>query len=365
MVSEAVTCFVCFLAHASGSDRLLIFLFEIWPNRMLNQHDFQNAARQFRAGRISLNQFTDRVFGKEKVVALPNETLSKKNPSKSSGPAKFAMPVRPVDAHKGDFGRVLLIGGCETMPGSIAMASLASLRSGSGLVVTVTPDDAELAVASLSPCPMVISTESKDGLFAKSAIDDIDERADWADVLALGPGMGRSKACQKISKHVYQKFAQPIVVDADGLNNLADAECDLSAHEGMRVLTPHPGEFRRLTGTDTSDRTEMESEAIEFAAKNKVTIVLKGPHTLVTDGTTTHRNESGNSGMATAGSGDVLTGVITSLLGQGLTPIDAATTACYIHGLAGDLAAEKFGELSMIATDILTELPNAFKSIAS
>ena len=251
------------------------------------------------------------------------------------------------------------------MPGSIAMTSMAALRSGSGLVVTLTPEEAEPVVSGFSPCPMVVGLESKAGLFSKNAADEILEHADWADVVAIGPGMGRNKAGQKIMKRLYEKLPQPIVVDADGLNNLADGGVDLSIHEGMRILTPHPGEFRRLVKTKTSDRAEMEAEAIELAASATVTVVLKGHHTLVTDGSAVHRNESGNSGMATAGSGDVLTGVITSLLGQGLSPVDAATTGCYVHGLAGDLAANRFGEISMIATDVIESLPAAFKSLES
>jgi len=337
----------------------------------MKRQDFQHAASLFRAGRISLADFTDQVCeGGEVAVqgasSKRSATMKLEDNSVVATPeGQFTMPFRPVEAHKGDFGRVLVVGGCETMPGSIAMTAMSTLRSGSGLVIALTPEEAEPVVSGFSPCPMVVGLDSKSGLFSKNALDEILEHTEWADVVAIGPGMGRSKAGQKIMKRLYEKLPQPIVVDADGLNNLADGGVDLSVHEGLRILTPHPGEFRRLVKTKTSDRAEMEAEAIELAANAKITLVLKGHHTLVTDGSAVHRNESGNSGMATAGSGDVLTGVITSLLGQGLSPIDAATTGCYVHGVAGDLAANKFGEISMIATDVVDSLPAAFKSLES
>ena len=334
----------------------------------MKRHEFQHAARLFRAGRISLVDFTNQVYQEIKDDQQPAaaSTVSAKTKGSPVDPVskKVTMPFRPVEAHKGDFGRVLVIGGCETMPGSIAMTSLAALRSGSGLVITLTPEDAEPVVSGFSPCPMVIGVDSKAGKFSKNSLDEILEHTQWADVVAIGPGMGRNKAGQKIMRQLYEKLPQPMVIDADGLNNLADAGVEIDQHEGLRILTPHPGEFRTIAGTKTSDRAEMEAEAIELATKSKITILLKGHHTLVTDGAIVYRNESGNSGMATAGAGDVLTGVITSLLGQGLSPIDAATTGCYIHGRAGDFASKKFGEISMIATDILGELPHAFKSIS-
>ncbi len=324
---------------------------------MINRHDFQQVARHFRAGRISLSEFTDRVFDPRTPMAD-----SEASPPKDS---TIAMPVRPVDAHKGDFGRVLAIGGSAMMPGSISMTALAALRSGSGLVIAIVPDDARQSVQSFSPCPMVIATLSTDGMFSKLALEIIIEHCNWADVVAIGPGMGRSKLCQEIVQHVYQHLAVPVVVDADGLNNLADAQHDLAQHEGLRILTPHPGEFRRLSHSVSTDCQEMESEAINLAKKTQTTIVLKGHHTLITNGENIFRNPTGNSGMATAGSGDVLTGVITSLMGQGLSTIEAAKSGCYVHGLAGDLAAKRYGQISMIATDLVAALPDAFKSLCT
>ena len=145
------------------------------------------------------------------------------------------------------------------------------------------------------------------------------------------------------------------------LNNLAAAGCDWSVHEGMRILTPHPGEYQRLGNTQVTDRQEMEREAIEFAGQHQLTLVLKGHRTLVTDGRQHYRNDTGNPGMATAGSGDVLTGIVASFVGQGLAPFQAAAAAVRVHGRAGDIAAERFGQVSLVSTDILDCLPDAIQ----
>ena len=177
--------------------------------------------------------------------------------------------------------------------------------------------------------------------------------------------MGRGEPQKWIVKKLSQLIQQPMVVDADGLNTLSDAEVELADHQGQRILTPHPGEFRRLIGSQLTGRDELESAATELAAKANVVVVLKGKGTLVTDGKRTFRNDTGNPGMATAGSGDVLTGVITSLVGQGLPAFDACCVGVNVHGVAGDFAAESVGETSLIATDIVEFLPNAFKKLAN
>lgn len=338
---------------------------------MTNSHQFQQAAKQFRAGRISLKEFTDLVFSHSSTQKSIEEPGKRESQATESGkqPENAQQRLtqirqRPRDSHKGDFGRVVAIGGSAGMAGAISLTGLASLRSGSGLVKVVLPENIQATVATLSPCLMTVGCPADAGFFHRSAKKLLEENAIWADAVALGPGLGRSESLESILNRLYPAVEQPMVVDADGLNVLVDAGIDLSKHEGQRILTPHPGEFQRLVGTKITNRVEMEKAAKQLAESSSVIIVLKGNRTYVTDGSCEHRNETGNPGMATAGSGDVLTGVITSLVGQGLPAFDAAVLGVHIHGIAGDFAAEAVGETSLIATDIVEYLPVAFKKHA-
>ncbi len=338
---------------------------------MINAHQFQKIAKQFRGGRISLQEFTELVF-QNAPIRKPNEERATRpvqpetleGLSDDSQPIPIQIPSRPRDSHKGDFGRVVAIGGSAGMAGAISLAGLAALRSGSGLVKVVVPETIQAIVASLNPCLMTVGCPSDTGFFDRAAKKSLVAHAEWADVVAIGPGLGRHESLQRILGRLYPAVEQPMIVDADGLNVLADAEIDLTAHEGQRILTPHPGEFQRLAGTKITNRTEMEQAAKRLADSANVIMVLKGSCTYVTDGLRQYRNATGNPGMATAGSGDVLTGVITSLVGQGLPAFDAAVLGVYIHGIAGDFAAEAIGETSLIATDIVESLPVAFKKHA-
>lgn len=276
-----------------------------------------------------------------------------------------ALPDREAESHKGDFGRVLMIGGSQGMAGAIALSGLAALRSGSGLLKIATPDSIQPSVAGFSPCLMTVGCESKKGHLAASAIDQLLEASEWADVVAVGPGLGRFKSLEPLIATLYSELPQPLIVDADALNLLADGDASLSEHHGMRVLTPHPGEFQRLLECKTTDRVRMSGLAVEAAFEAQVTIVLKGHRSLVTDGKEQFENQTGNSGMATAGSGDVLTGVIASLVGQGLEPFAASKLGVHLHGLAGDLAAVEVGQTSLIATDLIDYLPQAFRQYQS
>ncbi len=324
----------------------------------MNRHQFQQAAKQFRAGRISLEQFCDQVF-----VTNDPEASGGTESKSSKPPVASALPSRDINAHKGDFGRVLVIGGSHGMGGAVCLSGMGALRAGSGLVVVATPANQHAQVAAFSPCYMTVGMPDSKGKFSKDAFDELLDRCEWADVVAIGPGIGRSKSLQKIVSLLYAQLPLPVVVDADGLNNLADADIDLSNHEGLRVLTPHPGEFQRLDGLkDTTDREVLEARATELAASANLTLVLKGHRTLVTDGKQNQHNTTGNPGMATAGSGDVLTGIIASLAGQGMAPLEAARLGVQLHGLAGDLGAKDLGQASLIATDILDYLPAAFRA---
>lgn len=329
---------------------------------MINRDEFKEYANRFRTGRIDLNEFMAAVF-----------TDSEYEPSDDSLESELIhlrLPVRPENSHKGDFGRVLLIGGSAEMPGAIAMAGLAALRTGAGLVAVVTPDEARGIVASFSPCLMTCGVESKDGCFASSSATRLLEKCDWADVVAIGPGMGTTKACQKIVSSIYQHLPKPVVLDADAINCLAAGRAegasrtDLTQHAGARIFTPHPVEFERLTGRKFKRRAEMEDYAIETARRTEAVVVLKGPKSLVTDGTRIYRNQTGNQGMATGGSGDVLTGMIASLVGQKMTAFESAQNSCYLHGLAGDVYAEQSSAASLIATDLIEQLPAAMERLS-
>jgi len=268
---------------------------------------------------------------------------------------------RDPDSHKGHFGFDLIVGGSRGMTGAAVMAGTAALRGGAGLVRLAVPDVCLGIVASFEPSYMTIPLPADgEGRIAAEAWGKIMESAEWADVVALGPGLGRSEGLDGLVGRLYREVDKPMVVDADGLNALSTQPDVLGDHAAPRILTPHPGEFARLTGQKLG-ADEREEAAVELAARTNTVIVLKGHRTLVTDGTGRYKNATGNPGMATGGSGDVLTGLITALTGQALSPYDAARLGVYLHGLAGDFAASEYGEVSMIASDLVDFLPDAFE----
>ena len=259
------------------------------------------------------------------------------------------LPQRPADAHKGQFGRVQIIGGSIGMAGAPALAALAALRSGAGLVQVACPREVRATVAALAPCATI-------GLFYES--DKFD-----ATVRAVGPGCGDSLSTKDL-KWILSEGRTPVVIDADGLNVLAAIDDWWSQIDQNDVLTPHPGEMKRLLKKTSLDATELKRPdlAREVARLCGGIVVLKGHETVVSDGEQSYVNDTGNPGMATGGSGDVLTGMIAALIGQGLSSYDAACVGVYIHGLAGDIAAKRFGQISMIATDLIEALPEAFRT---
>ncbi len=273
------------------------------------------------------------------------------------------LPPRKADGHKGDYGRALLVGGSRGMSGAIAMAGLATLRSGAGLVTLAVPQSVQDVVASICPCYMTYGLPDEDGQFAATAADEIVKLAADSSVLALGPGLARSNELTTFAQKLYREVPLPMVVDADALFALAEDPSVLQHPGGIRVLTPHPGEFKRLVGKlpDTTERASAAAGLARHDPSGKTVVVLKGHHTAVADGARFSINHTGNPGMATGGSGDVLTGIITALLAQGLAPFDAARLGVYVHGLAGDLAVAELGQVSMIATDLIHFLPRAFR----
>jgi NAD(P)H-hydrate epimerase len=277
------------------------------------------------------------------------------------------LPLRKPDAHKGDFGRAVLIGGSRGMSGAIALAGLAALRGGAGLVTLAVPDACLETVAAFEPSYMTAPLACDEaGRIRSEAEEEIIRLADVANGVACGPGLSRSPQLTALVATLYESLTQPLVLDADGLNALAALGDQRPAPAAPRILTPHPGEFRRLCGEPDSrtSREDLCRQAIELAAQCGWVLVLKGHRTLITDGQRVTYNTSGNPGMATGGAGDVLTGVITALVCQGLMPFEAAQLGVYLHGLAGDLAAKQVGQASLIARDLVTYLPQAFRRLS-
>jgi ADP-dependent NAD(P)H-hydrate dehydratase len=274
-------------------------------------------------------------------------------------------PPRPVDAHKGTFGRVLVIAGSAGMSGAAVLAGRAALRGGAGLVYVAVPRSILPIVAAGEPSYLTIPLEEAEaGGPARSAAELLLARAEEMSVVALGPGCGRSPDFVRLARKLYRDAPQPLVVDADGLNALAAVPGACSRHAGPRVLTPHPGEFARLTHTPmTLDPAQRETAALQFAAAHGVVLVLKGAGTVVTDGERLYVNTTGNSGLATGGTGDVLTGLIAALLAQGMEPFEGAQLGVWMHGRAGDLLAAERSQPGLIASDLPEALCRVWKEL--
>ncbi|MFV1967698.1 MAG: NAD(P)H-hydrate dehydratase [Pirellulaceae bacterium] len=283
------------------------------------------------------------------------------SPPDDDSPPLPCLPARAKESHKGDYGRALLIGGSRGMSGAIALAGMAALRSGAGLVRLAVPDRCLETVASFEPSYMTVPLiADSNGRMLVAAKDAISQLADEANGVACGPGLGRSAQLCELVSWMYQVFPQPLVLDADALYALAQCRDRLDEPAGPRILTPHAGEFHRFLDVGDLSRDDLERLAVRKAAQWGVLIVLKGPRTMITDGETIYHNRTGNPGMATGGSGDVLTGIITALFCQKLSPLEAARLGVYVHGLAGDLAARAVGQVGMVASDLIRFLPPAF-----
>ncbi len=276
------------------------------------------------------------------------------------------LPAREPDSHKNTFGRAVLIGGSLGMSGAITMSGLAALRGGAGLVQLGVPKSIQNVVASYEPSYMVRGLpEDGEGRLTTIAREQITELAASATAVAVGPGLGRSGELVELVGWLYTTLEKPMVIDADGLNALAERPDVLHQPPAPRILTPHPGEFARLVSEKQQDSDARRQRAIQLAHECGIVVVLKGAGTLITDGERSGINETGNPGLATGGTGDVLTGLITALVCQGLAPWAAARLGVHLHGLAGDMAAEELGQVSLIASDLVNYLPAAFQEHAA
>lgn len=268
------------------------------------------------------------------------------------------LPDRDPRAHKGNFGKILLLCGSRGYTGAAALAAMGSLRSGAGLVYLAVPECIyEIEAVKLTEA-IVLPLPSRDGTYAIEAAQEVRALLATMDAVLIGPGMGQSEGALAVLEEVLDHFDGPIVVDADGLNLMATHKVLLRRRNGPTVLTPHEGEFKRLAPDFQGDRL---SSAVEFANEHGCILVLKGHETLITDSAVCYRNSTGNPGMAVGGSGDVLAGMIVSLLGQGIEPLQAAALGAWLHGAAGDLSAERLGQYATLPTDLLEDLPRLMK----
>jgi NAD(P)H-hydrate epimerase len=255
---------------------------------------------------------------------------------------------RPADSHKGMYGHVLVLAGARGMAGAAGLVGASALRSGAGLVRVASASEVTPVVATFEPSYMTYPLpQDGDGLIDfPAAAPALDRLIDQADVLAVGPGLGQSRAISAMVRWIVEEVSTPAVLDADA---------------------PHPGEFSRLTGDSIADiQADREGKAVAFARQSgNLTVVLKGNGTIVTDGRRVFVNNTGNPGMATGGAGDVLTGVIAALMGQGLPAFEAAVLGVHAHGLAGDIARQHSGVVGLIAGDIVDGLADAFDALGS
>ncbi len=269
---------------------------------------------------------------------------------------------REDNSHKGDYGKVGIIAGSRGMTGSAYLTAKSALRTGSGLVYSLVPERLE-SIMSIKLTEAIIKPVFDQGLghFVKESLDDIVKNLKGLDVLALGPGLGIDEDRKFLVKELVTNIDLPMIIDADGLNCLAENMDILKNKEKDLIITPHPGEFSRLLNKDIKEiESKREYYAKLLAKEYGLTVVLKGHKTIVTNPEgQVYINTTGNPGMATAGSGDVLTGIITSLRGQGLDSFESGKLGVYLHGLAGDLAAGKKGQNGLIASDIMEAIPNA------
>ena len=268
------------------------------------------------------------------------------------------LPERKLESHKGDYGRILLLCGSRGYTGAAALAAMGALRTGAGLVYLGVPESIyEIEAVKLTE-PIVFPLPEKNGMLSVKAVDGIMELLPKMDAVLIGCGMGCSEDTFCVVQAILKEYTGTVILDADGINVLSGHIDILRGRTGTTILTPHVVEFQRIGGVLTEDRLE---SAKRFADLSNSIILLKGHRTVITDGNCNYINPTGNPGMSVGGSGDVLAGIITALVGQGLGPLDAAACGAWIHGAAGDFCAEEIGQYGMLPSDMLEVLPRLLK----
>jgi ADP-dependent NAD(P)H-hydrate dehydratase / NAD(P)H-hydrate epimerase len=300
-------------------------------------------------------------------IGSPEEAVVSKlklNVITSRDIAQMVAP-RPAESNKGNYGHVLVVGGSLGKAGAAAMAGISALRAGAGLSSVATATSALATVAGFHPELMTNRlAETDDGTISDAALEQIEELAKGKTVLAIGPGISRNPETAELVRKLIAKIQIPIVLDADGLNAFEGRTGELMGNGRTLVITPHPGEMARLVGCSIADvQKDRLGTARKFAREHEAIVVLKGNRTLIArpDGKV-WVNTTGNPGMSTGGTGDILTGMVGGMIAQRpKNPFEAVLAAVHLHGLAGDVMREQIGEHSLIATDLLTGLPEAFR----
>ena len=268
------------------------------------------------------------------------------------------LPDRDPWGHKGTFGKVLLLCGSRGFTGAAYLAAMGALRSGAGLTFLGVPESIYAIEAVKLNEPVVFPLPEDDGKLSLYAVSEIQKRLPQMDAVLIGCGLGQSEGTLAVVEAVLEKSQCPVVVDADGINVLTAHKDILRRRTAPTILTPHEGEFLRFGGGIGQDRM---ASAAYFAREWNCILVLKGHETCITDGQTGYINHTGNPGMAVGGSGDVLAGILVSLLGQGIEPLQASACGVWLHGAAGDLCAGEMGQYGMLPTDMLQVLPRLLK----
>lgn len=302
------------------------------------------------------------------MISIPERVIESRGLKINVTDAGFVRSLigkRRNDSQKGDYGKLLIIAGSAGMSGAAYMAAQAALKSGAGLITVACPECVNTALEAKTTEAMTLPLEEADGHIAASAVSELLPRLLKVDAVLIGPGLGRSRDVSEVVRAVLRACRVPVIVDADAINAVAQDKSALSECACDLIFTPHAAEAARLTGLDISyieeNRIEVSRECSEELG---AVILLKGHHTIVTsEDLTQYINNTGNPGMASGGSGDVLAGITAALAARGIGCAEAAAAAAYIHGAAGDIAAEKYGEESMSAADILDCLPETISKL--
>lgn len=268
------------------------------------------------------------------------------------------LPDREKTAHKGNFGKILLLCGSRGYTGAAYFAAMGALRAGAGLVFLGVPESIYAIEAVKLNEAIVFPLPEQDGMLSPAALEEIEKRLPRMDAVLIGCGLGQSQGTAEVVFRLLEQARCPVVLDADGINVISRHRHVLRGRAAPTILTPHGGEFTRL---GYSIGTNPMEAAMEAARELNCVMVLKGHESCITDGERQYINPTGNPGMAVGGSGDLLSGIIVSLLGQGLAPLEAAACGCWLHGAAGDRCAASLGQYGMLPSDMLDALPRLMK----